>query len=460
MAHPEHRAILKKGVEVWNRWREKHPGMEPDLQMAFLDGMDLSRINLTRTNLQRAHFDGVRLTGADLTGADLSGTNLSGADFSGADLPEASLIRTKLIGVDLAGAILLRANLYKADLTEADLTEAKLTRADLPGAILRRANLQGADLNEAILPSADLTGTNLTGARLVEAHLIEATFDGATLAKAHLIGTDLFGTSLIGVDLTRANLTRANLTRANLQGANLDGAILAETSFGNITLFGAKGLDTCHHITPSTLDHRTLANNPHLPKEFLRGCGLSDWQIEAAKLLNPTLNSNQIADIQDRMFELRAGRPIQVHNLFISYNHQDARFVNRLEPEFDWRGIRYWRDTHDAPAGPLEKIVIRAMRQNPTVLLVLSKHSTESDWIEFEVRKARELEKELKRDVLCPVALDDSWKTCRWPERLRQQITEYNILDFSKWDDASDFSNKFDRLVEGLHLFYEPGAGT
>ena len=107
-------------------------------------------------------------------------------------------------------------------------------------------------------------------------------------------------------------------------------------------------------------------------------------------------------------------------------------------------------------AGRLETQIDRAIRFNPTVLLVLSEHSVESDWVEWEVRKARELEKELKRDVLCPVALDAAWKSCPWPGRLRAQIEEYNILDFSAWRDAASFERQFGKLLDGLKLFYKP----
>jgi hypothetical protein len=36
MANPEHVAILKQGVEQWNKWRRKHPEVEPDLSEAGL----------------------------------------------------------------------------------------------------------------------------------------------------------------------------------------------------------------------------------------------------------------------------------------------------------------------------------------------------------------------------------------------------------------------------------------
>ena len=95
------------------------------------------------------------------------------------------------------------------------------------------------------------------------------------------------------------------------------------------------------------------------------------------------------------------------------------------------------------------------MRHNPTVLLVLSKNSTSSEWVEHEARLARELEKELKRDVLCPVALDESWKTTNWPKRLMEQIMEYHILDFSNWEDDKTIERMFNKMILGLNMFYK-----
>ena len=106
-------------------------------------------------------------------------------------------------------------------------------------------------------------------------------------------------------------------------------------------------------------------------------------------------------------------------------------------------------------AGRIENQIDQAIRQNPTVLLVLSEHSLRSDWVEHEVRTARELEKDMGRDVLCPVALDDSWKSSHWPKRVMEQIMEYNILDFSEWEDDVKFEGMFRKLIDGLELFYK-----
>ncbi|WP_300000208.1 pentapeptide repeat-containing protein [Anabaena sp. AL09] len=75
MANPEHLAILKQGVGVWNEWREENPDIIPDLTEADLRGANLSDADLRDANLSNA----------DLSNADLSGI-LCGADLSRADL--------------------------------------------------------------------------------------------------------------------------------------------------------------------------------------------------------------------------------------------------------------------------------------------------------------------------------------------------------------------------------------
>jgi len=155
------------------------------------------------------------------------------------------------------------------------------------------------------------------------------------------------------------------------------------------------------------------------------------------------------------MFELRATQAIQISPLFISYSHADSTFVDKLEIQLNNKGIRFWRDVHDMKSGRMETQVDRAIRQNPTVLLILSEHSLQSDWVEHEVRTARGLEKEMERDVLCPVALDDSWRSSPWPKRVMEQVMEYNILDFSAWKDDGKFGSTFNKLIDGLGLFYK-----
>jgi uncharacterized protein YjbI with pentapeptide repeats len=379
MANPEHVAILKQGVEVWNRWRGENPEIVPDL------GWDASRPDLSHLNL---------------TGVNLKESILRGANFKA---------------------------------------------ANLENAILVKANLWSTNLSESILIGADLTGANLR----------ECLLWGSVLDHAVLGYVDFFRTILMDASLKYVNLDEAIFKGANLQNADLEAASLWNTIFYDTSLKDATGLDDCKHEAPSCLDQKTLQKSGALPLAFLRGCGLSDWEIESTKLYQKDITEEELTDITYAIHRIRGSNPIQINPLFISYSHADATFVDRMEIHLNKKGIRFWRDIHDATSGRLEKQIDRAMRLNPTVLLILSKNSTQSDWVEHEASLARDLEKQLKRDVLCPVALDDSWKTSNWPRVLRRQIEDYNILDFSKWEDDVEFGKKFDRLVKGLGIFYK-----
>jgi TIR domain len=166
------------------------------------------------------------------------------------------------------------------------------------------------------------------------------------------------------------------------------------------------------------------------------------------------LTNDEIIKIQHRIYDLRATQALQINPLFIPYSHADKPFVDKMDTALTKKGVRFWRDIHDATAGRLETQIDRAIRQIPTVLLVLSKNSLKSDWVEHEVRTARELEKELGRDALCPVALDDSWKSSPWPKRIMEQLKEKHVLDFSKWENDSVFEEQLGKLLNGLDLFY------
>ncbi len=199
MAKKEHLDLLNRGVEEWNRWREKHPQVEPDLTGAQLSEVDL--------------------VCADLTDAKLNTADLSGADLTGAELFNANLRKAKLVGTDL----------IEADLQEADLREADLSQADLSEAHLVGANLGGADLSDAILNQADLGGANLGRATLRGSHLV-----GACLNWADLIAADLTGADLRFAELRASQLVYTNLTKANLENCWIHGI-----SAWNLQLTGA-----------------------------------------------------------------------------------------------------------------------------------------------------------------------------------------------------------------------------
>ena len=440
MAIEEHLKILKKGVEEWNEWRSERLGVRPNFRVAYFSGADLryaklwnsnfSGANLSRANLNSVDLRNAKLRRANLSSADLRGANLRAADLRGSNLSGANLSKANLNSAALSHAALSSASLTNADLSLANLIEVDLIRADLSGAKLSGADLSGAKLSNAILSAVDLSNANLSGS------------------------------NLNGANLNGANFRGANLRGAKLNSADLSGAVMQSTTLASLDLRQVYRIETVDHFGKSDLATSTLAKSKgQIPEVFLRGCGLQDWEIAAAKLHDPALTSEQVIDLTYEVARIKSESPIQINPIFISYSRMDSDFVEALEPRLDKKRIRYWRDVHDLKAGRLETQIDRAIRQNPIVLLVLSEASTESDWVEWEITKARELERDQERDVLCPIALDDNWKSCRWEGPLRRQVEKYNILDFSKWKNEGAMATAFQKLIDGLGLFY-PNANT
>jgi TIR domain/Pentapeptide repeats (8 copies) len=215
MANPEHLAILNRGVERWNEWREKRPDLQPDLRMVDLENTSL-----------RDEFGRVDYSAADLSEADLRGANL----------------------------------------TKLDLTMANFAGSRLDGANLREARLFGANLG-----AADLCGANLRGADLLGANLGSVRAGGS-----HVLLMEV-GADLSGADLGGANLGGANLSGTDLRGADFTGAWIYGTNFADVDLSTAKGLESVDHRGPSTVGIDTIyKSRGKIPEVFLRGCGVPD----------------------------------------------------------------------------------------------------------------------------------------------------------------------------------------
>ena len=311
----------------------------------------------------------------DLRGVDLSGVDLSGADLSDVNLSDVNLSGAKLCDADLSGADLRRANLRDAILNIAIFWNDAGQRCE---------DLRYLLLSDPLVPSEDLPGADLPGADLSNADLSNAELSDANLAHARLRSANLTGAYLTGADLVGADLTDANVSNANLAEA-----AFGETVFGNVDLTGVIGLETCHHAGPSIIDHRTLQRSGPLPLAFLRGVGLSDRFIDYLPLA----------------FDQAIPYFIPC---FISYSNKDKVFAERLHADLQNMGVRCWFAPHDLPIGA--KIldgIDAAIRVRDKVVLILSKNSIESDWVEDEVKTAFEEERKRKQTVLFPIRLDN-----------------------------------------------------
>lgn len=338
---------------------------------------------------------------------DLSGVDLSRAELRGVNFRSMLSLEDRKLGYSYVN--LSEANLSCADLGDADFVQASLRKADLHGAFMQDAKLGGTNIRNASLQHTVMIGANLTAADAQDADFSLAAFDGTIFA-------------------------------------------------GNLDLSVACGLERVDFWGPCVLDVRTLgASKGRIPESFLRGCGLTPWQILEAKLCDPDLTPAEITEIQNKIFELRTKGPLVIRGVFISYSHEDATFVEKIHERLREEGISVWLDKHDLLAGPLQRQIDRAIRLHDVVLLVLSEASIESDWVEHELTAARRKEKEQDRDILCPVALDEAWKdkVLNNPDVSWEHLGKKNVLDFSQWE-TDGFDTQFKKLLSGLKIYYGP----
>jgi uncharacterized protein YjbI with pentapeptide repeats len=406
MANPEHLEILKQGVKQWNKWREKHPNLVPDLSEAEVVNAELGGANPVAAYLRRAKILGANLRDANLwlSGANLGAAYLRRTKIPGADLSDPNLSFSDLCQADLRMTNLNGANLSRAHLREADLWEATLSRAILIGAILSEADLGKSDLSEASLSQADLNGAYLTS----------------------------------------ANLTSANLRGANLFGADFTGAQTGGTIFADVDLSAAKGLETIEHRGPSTIGIDTIyKSRGKIPEIFLRGCGVPDEFIAYIGSM--------------------VGRPIEFYSCFISYSTKDQEFAERLHADLQARGVRCWFAPEEMKGGrKLHEQIDEAIRLHDKLLLILSEHSMSSNWVKTEIANAREREKREGKQLLFPITLVPFEAIKQWKLfdadigiDSAREIREYFIPDFSSWKDHDSYQTAFQRLVRDL----KAGAG-
>jgi TIR domain-containing protein/pentapeptide repeat protein len=300
----------------------------------------------------------------------------------------------------------------------------------------RQRSDSALDLSYADLSGMSLGEADLSRANLFRANLFRAELAGIHLGEADLRRADLTDANLSGADLRRAFLFRTNFSGADLAGADLTEANLLNTVFADTNLASAKGLEACSHLGPSSLDHRTLVRSGKLPITFLRGIGLPDPLIEFVPAL--------------------FGEPIHFYKCFISYSSKDNAFAQRLHADLQEHGVRCWFAPHDLPiGGKIRSTIDDAIREHDKLLLVLSKHSVTSAWVEHEIERALAKELRTRTTVLFPVRLDDSIMTAEstWAREIRE---DRNIGDLRNWRSHSTYQNALDRLLRDLRAGATP----
>jgi uncharacterized protein YjbI with pentapeptide repeats len=290
-----------------------------------------------------------------------------------------------------------------------------LRKRDLARFNLSHVDLNTTDLRETILSEANLSGANLHRSSLRRANLRAG--EGWLSRKP---------TVLRGADLTEAVLIEADLRGADLREADLSRAIFSETLIIDVNLAGAKGLESCEHRGPSTIDDRTIIKSRPLPRAFLQGCGLTD----------------DLIDVLNRLEDF--------YSCFISYSCADSSFADRLYQDLRNRGLRCWYAPEDLKIGDrFQERIEESIHTYDKLVIVLSESSVQSRWVEREVNSAREREDLENGAVLFPIRIDEA--VMRAPQPWAADIRRSrHIGNFSAWRDQAAYQQAVERLLRDL----------
>ena len=156
--------------------------------------------------------------------------------------------------------------------------------------------------------------------------------------------------------------------------------------------------------------------------------------------------------------------PIQFYSCFISYSTGDQPFAERLHADLQNNGVRCWFAPHDIQGGKkIHEQIDEAIRVYDRLLLILSDHSMNSEWVRTEIAQARKRERRENRRMLFPVRLVSFEALRDWEcfdadagKDSAREIREYFIPDFSNWKDFDSYQKAFERLLSDLKA--ETGA--
>jgi len=129
-------------------------------------------------------------------------------------------------------------------------------------------------------------------------------------------------------------------------------------------------------------------------------------------------------------------------SVFITYNHKDEQFAERLAIELVRRDIKVWKDSWRIGVGDslIEKVQ-QGLEGAAFFCVVFSRHSLESEWVKREMTAAVLREIEERKVMILPIVIDDS----KLPLLVRDKL----YADF-----RGDFQEGVNKLLAVLLPFY------
>lgn len=138
------------------------------------------------------------------------------------------------------------------------------------------------------------------------------------------------------------------------------------------------------------------------------------------------------------------------HSCVLSYATENEDFAQKLHTDLQQHSVPCWFAPQDLKTGDkLRDVIYEAIEKQDKVLLILSEHAINSQWVEEEVDAALDREHHSPGTfLLFPIRLDDQVMHTKkaWAIAVRQRY----IGDFRQWDDERVYQQAFARLLRDL----------
>ena len=158
--------------------------------------------------------------------------------------------------------------------------------------------------------------------------------------------------------------------------------------------------------------------------------------------------------------ELEDYRDVAARFVFLSYSHRDEGFANKLVKSIEQFGLRTWFDRNDLITETsllrfgtsieqdtlLMRTLENALDRANRVLLVLSRHSVQSTWVEAEIALALQEGRRENIPVDCLLLERDILNNS--PNWITSAVQAYGCYDFSDWQEDLCWNSSFKKLLK------------
>jgi hypothetical protein len=144
--------------------------------------------------------------------------------------------------------------------------------------------------------------------------------------------------------------------------------------------------------------------------------------------------------------------------VFISHSHKDHEFVARLNAALRERGIRTWFSHEEIlPGSKLSESIFSAIDSFDRLIVVLSKNSMSSQWVNSELHRAYHRQRKEGHNILFPISIVPHEQIMKWSsfdadsgKDLAVELREFLIPCIEDWTNESKFNQFLDSIAKGL----------